>query len=316
VLPKNRADLVFKQPKGHCMIFRRRLRWLALCAAPLLPTTPWAQTAGDDALQRRCWQTTAAERTAVDLRDPVAVSFSNLKNGHAVRSPFWVEFGVRGMGVVPAGNAHEKAGHHHILVNKALPANHREKIPFDDSHRHFGKGQTATVLDLPPGRHTLRLLFADHEHRPHFVFSPEVTVNVVAKRGGPAPRIDERDFAATCAAWYQDAVTTPRTAAKEVYAKNVRDGDQLVSPMRLGLGAAGFGIAPADKAVKDSGHFAVSVVQGGKTVARHAWSDGRTESVLDLPRGEVELQPALLAADGKTLLQGEPLRITVLRSTP
>jgi Domain of unknown function (DUF4399) len=292
----------------------RSMRWAALCAALVNQAPALAQNAADDALQRRCWQTTTAERTAVDLRDPVAVSFSNIKSCYSVRSPFWVEFSVRGMGVVPAGNVHDKAGHHHLLVNKALPNNHREKIPFDDSHRHFGKGQTATTLDLPPGKHTLRLLFADHEHRPHFVFSPEITVNVVAKRGAAAPRIDERDFAAICAAWYQDAMTAPRTAAKEVYAKNVRDGELLVSPMRLSLGAAGFGIAPADKAVKDTGHFAVTVVQGGKPVARHVWSDGRTEAVLDLPRGEVELQPALLAADGKPLLQGEPVRITVLRS--
>ena len=296
------------------MDYRRPALWLALCTAHLIPASASAQAANDEALQRRCWQSTTAERTAVDLRDPVAVSFTNIKHGYAVRSPFWVEFGIRGMGVVPAGNAHEKAGHHHILVNKALPSNHREKIPFDDSHRHFGKGQTATTLDLPPGKHTLRLLFADHDHRPHFVFSPEITVNVVAKRSGPAPRIDERDFAATCASWFQDAMTTPRALAKDVYAKNVRDGDQLVSPMRLSLGAAGFGIAPADKAVKDTGHFAVTVVQSGKTVASHVWSDGRTEGVLDLPRGEVELQLVLLAADGKLLLQGEPVRVTVLRS--
>lgn len=292
------------------------VHWAMLCAAALIPIATRAQAPNDEALQRRCWQTTAAERTAVDLRDPVAVSFSNLKNGYAVRSPFWVEFGIRGMGVVPAGNAHDKAGHHHILIDRALPTNHREKIPFDDSHRHFGKGQTGAAIELPPGKHTLRLLFADHEHRPHFVFSPEITVNVVGKRGGAEPRVDERDFAATCAAWYQDAVTTPRAAAKEVYAKNVREGDQVVSPMRLSLGAAGFGIAPADKAIKDTGHFALTITQGGKPVARHVWSDGRTEAVLDLPRGAVELQPELLAADGKPLLRGEAVRLTVLRSAP
>jgi Domain of unknown function (DUF4399) len=291
------------------------------CLAALVCTgafgqSAWAQTAAtEEALQRRCLQTTAAARTAVDLRDPVAVSFSNLKSGYTVRSPFWVEFGVRGMGVVPAGNAHDKAGHHHILINKALPANHREKIPFDDSHRHFGKGQTGAAIDLPPGKHTLRLLFADHEHRPHFVFSPEITVNVVGKRSDAAPKIDERNFDASCTAWYQDTITAPRTAAKEVYAKNVRDGDQVVSPMRLSLGAAGFGIAPADKAVKDTGHFALTIVQNGKPIARHVWSDGRTEAVLDLPRGEIELRPELLAADGKPLLQGEPVRLTVVRST-
>ncbi len=284
----------------------------AVLAATLVHTTvALAQTGANSALQRRCWQTYTAERTAADLREPVSVSFGNLKNGYTVRSPVWVEFGIRGMGVVPAGTAHDKAGHHHILVNKALPKHPQEKIPFDDSHRHFGKGQTSAALELPPGTHTLRLLFADHEHRPHFVFSPEITVSVAGKRDSTAPRIDERNFDATCASWYQDALTTPRTLPKEVYLKNVRDGEQVSTPLRLSLGAVGYGIAPADKAVKDTGHFALTITQGGKAVARHVWNDGRTESVLDLPRGEVELVPALLGADGKPLLQGELLRLTV-----
>jgi hypothetical protein len=284
----------------------------ALLAATLLHgTAALAQAPADLALQLRCWQTYTAERTAVDLREPVAVSFGNLKSGYVVRSPVWVEFGIRGMGVVPAGTAHDKAGHHHILVNKALPKNHHEKIPFDDSHRHFGKGQTSAPLELPAGKHTLRLLFADHEHRPHFVFSPEITITVTGKREGTAPRIDERNFDATCAAWYQDALTTPRSLPKEVYLKNVRNGEQVNTPLRLSLGAVGYGISPADKGVKDTGHFALTIVQGGKTVARHVWSDGRTESVLDLPRGEVDLLPVLLGADGKPLLQGELLRLNV-----
>lgn len=299
------------------MSYRRPLATLGTCIALIGPLTASAQPANDAALQRRCWQSYTAERTAVDLREPVSVSFGNLKNGYTVRSPVWVEFGIRGMGVVPAGNAHDKAGHHHILVDKALPMNHRDKIPFDDSHRHFGKGQTSAAIDLPPGKHTLRLLFADHEHRPHFVFSPEITINVTRQRDATTPRIDERNFEATCAAWYQDALSTPRTAPKEVYAKNVRDGETVVSPMRLGLGTTGFGISPADKTVKDSGHFALTLSQGGKVVARHVWSDGRTEAVLDLPRGEVELQPSLLASDGKVLLQGEPFRLTVsARASP
>jgi hypothetical protein len=289
-----------------------RLVWIAALAALAPVADCWGQSATEESLQRRCWQRYTAQRTAPDLREPVSVSFGNLKNDYTVRSPFWVEFGVRGMGVVPAGNAHEKAGHHHILVDKTLPTNHREKIPFDDSHRHFGKGQTGTVLDLPPGKHTLRLLFADHEHRPHFVFSPEITVHVSGKRAGPGPRIDERNFEASCASWYQDTITTPRNAPKEVYLKNLRDGEQVQGTLRVGLGAVGFGVAPADKAVKDTGHFALVATQSGKPVARHVWSDGRTEAVIDLPRGEVDLQPQLLAADGKVLLQGEPTRITVL----
>lgn len=30
---------------------------------------------------------------------------------------------------------------------------------------HFGKGQTETTLNLPPGKHTLQLVFADQLHQ-------------------------------------------------------------------------------------------------------------------------------------------------------
>jgi hypothetical protein len=33
--------------------------------------------------------------------------------------------------------------------------------------RHFGGGQTETVLDLPPGHHTLQLILGDANHIPH-----------------------------------------------------------------------------------------------------------------------------------------------------
>ena len=292
------------------------MRVAALLAALVGGAAALAQSTPEEPLQRRCWQSYTNQRTQVDLREPVSVTFSNLKNGYVVRSPFWVEFGIRGMGVVPAGNEREKAGHHHILVDRKLPSNHQAKLPFDDSHRHFGKGQTGTSLDLPEGRHTLRLLFADHEHRPYFVFSPEITVIVSGKRTDIAPRIDPADFDATCALWYQDAVTAPRAVTKEIYAKNVRSGEQVTSPMRLSLGVIGFGVAPADKPIKDTGHFAVTISQGGKIVAQHVWNDGRTESVLDLPRGDVDLETSFLGADGKTLMQGQPLRLTVARVSP
>jgi hypothetical protein len=292
------------------------MRVAALLATLVGAAAAWAQSIPEEPLQRRCWQSYTNQRTQVDLREPVSVTFTNLKSGYVVRSPFWVEFGIRGMGVVPAGNEREKAGHHHILVDKKLPSNHQAKLPFDDLHRHFGKGQTGTSLDLPEGRHTLRLLFADHEHRPYFVFSPEITVIVSGKRTDMGPRIDPADFDATCALWYQDAVTAPRTVTKEIYAKNVRSGEQVTSPMRLSLGVIGFGVAPADKPVKDTGHFAVTISQGGKLVGQYVWNDGRTESVLDLPRGDVDLETSFLGADGKTLMQGQPLKLTVARVLP
>jgi hypothetical protein len=37
-------------------------------------------------------------------------------------------------------------------------------LPATDKIVHFGKGQTETALTLPPGKHTLELVFADYVH--------------------------------------------------------------------------------------------------------------------------------------------------------
>jgi len=266
------------------------------------------------ALERRCWLAHTQQRTAVDLRDPTTVSFVNLANGYALRSPFWVEFGVRGMGVVPAGNKNEKAGHHHLLIDTPLPMNHQAQIPFSDTHKHFGKGQTGTQLDLPDGKHTLRLLFADHEHRPYFVYSREITVHVIGRRSSAPPRIEAANFEESCALWYQDTISAPRPGGKEVYVKNLRDEEPVASPFVMSFGAVGHGIAPATQKVKDTGHFAFTISsRGGGQMQRQVLSDGRTEALIELPRGDYEIDLRLQDAEGNPLLRAAPLRFSVQR---
>ena len=55
-----------------------------------------------------------------------------------------------------------------------------EPIPNNAQHLHFGGGQTETVLDLPPGKHTLQLLLGDANHVPFNppVMSKKITVTV------------------------------------------------------------------------------------------------------------------------------------------
>ena len=284
---------------------------LTLLAVTALPGR--AEALPDDPLQRRCWVEHTAQCTAVDLRTPTAVRFANLRNGDVLRAPFWVEFGVRGMGVIPAGNPHPRAGHHHLLVDTPLPLQYQEKIPFSDTYRHFGKGQTGTALDLPPGKHTLRLLFADHEHRPYFVYSPEITVTVAGKRSEPPLAIDPKDYAPTCEAWYRNEISAPRYAAKEVYVKNLRAGETVDSPFVVSLGVLGLGVAPASAGVKDTGYFALAFRQGGAAVKNVVLSDGRTETVVELPRGSYELELRFVGADGAPLLPGVTLPLTVAR---
>lgn len=87
-------------------------------------------------------------------------------DGDEVASPVVVRFGLRGMGVAPAGVDWPSTGHHHLIVDAPLPPA-GAPIPADDHHRHFGGGQTEVTLELAPGEHTLQLVLGDHVHVPH-----------------------------------------------------------------------------------------------------------------------------------------------------
>lgn len=86
--------------------------------------------------------------------------------GATVTSPVTVRFGLKGMGIAPAGVEKKDTGHHHLLIDTPLPALDKP-IPSDDKHRHFGGGQTEVTVPLAPGKHTLQLLLGDHSHVPH-----------------------------------------------------------------------------------------------------------------------------------------------------
>lgn len=107
------------------------------------------------------------------------VYFITPKDGETVSSPVTVRFGLKGMGVAPAGIAFEGAGHHHLIVDAPTPPL-TVPIPADTNHLHFGKGQTETSVELKPGKHTLQLVVGDQLHVPHdpAVVSKVITVTV------------------------------------------------------------------------------------------------------------------------------------------
>ncbi|MBT7980926.1 MAG: DUF4399 domain-containing protein [Akkermansiaceae bacterium] len=101
------------------------------------------------------------------------------KDGKTVKTKFLVKFGLKKMGIAPAGIKFPNTGHHHLIIDGAkfdinLP------LPMSDTLKHFGAGQTETFLELKPGKHTLKLVFADHLHRVHEppVISEEITITV------------------------------------------------------------------------------------------------------------------------------------------
>lgn len=101
-------------------------------------------------------------------------------DGATVGKDFTVRFGLKGMGVAPAGVTTEKTGHHHLLIDVAELPPMNLPLPNDAQHKHFGGGQTEVSLSLPPGKHTLQLILGDALHIPFDppIVSPKITVTV------------------------------------------------------------------------------------------------------------------------------------------
>ena len=111
------------------------------------------------------------------------VYFIGLKDGAVVKSPFKVKFGIKGFGITPAeskGKERHTGGHHHLLVDVEQLPDLSEPVPRDARHIHFDQGETETMLELSPGKHTLQLLLGDEEHEPQDppLISEKITIKV------------------------------------------------------------------------------------------------------------------------------------------
>lgn len=105
------------------------------------------------------------------------------KTGATVKSPVTVVFGLKGLGVAPAGVKFANTGHFHLLVDTDLPSDLSLPLPMNANILHYGKGQTQVTLDatqLPAGKHTLQLVIADETHVPHSpaLASKKITITV------------------------------------------------------------------------------------------------------------------------------------------
>jgi Domain of unknown function (DUF4399) len=168
------------------------------------------------------------------------VYFIDLKDGANVPAKLKLFFGLRNMGIAPAGSDRENSGHHHLLVDTELPALDKP-IPNDFNHLHFGGGQTEAEITLKPGQHTLQLLMGDKDHIPHTppVMSQRIRVRVegtpeaVALTGGPSAA----------------------AAGAEVYFTDpIKDGAVLPPKFTMYFGLKNMGLAPAGTERENSGH--------------------------------------------------------------
>jgi hypothetical protein len=151
-------------------------RRILVAAALLLATTAQAQSPA--ATSEPAKAPAALPRTAATAG--AELYFIAPADGAVVDKTFTVRFGLKGMGVAPAGVTTDKTGHHHLLIDVTEMPAMDQPLPNDDKHKHFGGGQTETTLTLPPGKHTLQLVLGDALHIPFNppILSPKITVTV------------------------------------------------------------------------------------------------------------------------------------------
>lgn len=201
--------------------------------------------------------------------------FSNLKDGGVYEAPFVARFGLSMRGLVPAGKTVGRAGHHHLLINQALPLDFQKPLPFTEQYLHFGKGQMETLINLPPGSYELRMLLADQKHIPYFVYSKplKLTISKQSKDVTPAsvqgpPRIE---------------LLSPA------------DRETVLAPFRVQFHASGYNVSHAAPQVPETGHFRLTLERAGRKPEVMNFTAGQTESWLNPPAGDYTLRLELVS---------------------
>jgi hypothetical protein len=112
--------------------------------------------------------------------DQASVYFITPQDGATVNEKFTIQFGLRGLGVAPAGVENANTGHHHLLIDMDTLPPMDLPLPKSDQLQHFGGGQTQTTITLPPGKHTLQLILGNYAHIPHNppLMSDKITITV------------------------------------------------------------------------------------------------------------------------------------------
>lgn len=226
-----------------------------------------------------------------------SVYFIDLKNGATISSRTTIHFGLRGMGVAPAGSDKENSGHHHLLIDSELPPLDQE-IPNDFNHLHFGSGQTEAEVELPPGEHTLQLLLGDKKHIPHSppVMSERIRVSVVESGTGSAAHARH-----------------PAAPNAAVYFEYPTDGAYVSRTPIIRFGLANMGIAPAGIEKAFTGHHHLLIDTPLPPLDQPIPNDfnhlhfgaGQTEAQVTLPLGTHTLQ--LLLGDAEHVAHNPPV---------
>ena len=240
-----------------------------------------------------------------------SVYFIDIKDGATIAPKTVIHFGLRGMGVAPAGSDRENSGHHHLLIDTDLPPLD-QPIPNDFNHLHFGAGQTEAEVNLTPGPHTLQLLLGDKNHIPHTppIMSERIRV-IVAETPAPSASASGGRHVSP--------------AGARVYFEYPTEGAYVKPKVRIRFGLVNMGVAPAGVEKANTGHHHLLIDAPLPPLDQPIPNDpnhlhfgaGQTEAEVTLPLGSHTLQ--LLLGDNNHVphdppVMSKPIRVTVTTS--
>jgi hypothetical protein len=219
-----------------------------------------------------------------------AVYFVDPRDGATIPPKSVIHFGLRNMGVAPAGSDRPSSGHHHLLIDTPVPPLN-EPIPNDFNHLHFGAGQTEAEVTLTPGDHILQLLLGDKDHIPHTppVISNPIRVKVVegAKTQGSASAPPKSAYN-----------RKPSPTGAKVYLVYPKNGGVVAPESVVRFGLVGMGVAPAGIDKANTGHHHLLIDTPLPAMDEPIPNDfnhlhfglGQTEAKVKLPLGTHSLQ--------------------------
>ncbi len=227
------------------------------------------------------------------------VYFIDPKDGATISTKTTIHFGLKNMGVAPAGSDRPNSGHHHLLIDTEVPPLNKP-IPNDFNHLHFGGGQTEAEVELTPGEHTLQLLLGDKKHIP---FNPPIMSDRI--------KVTVVDPSVPVAAKAYQRHPSPRGA--RVYFVYPHNGSYVMPTFTVRFGLIGMGVAPAglDKANTGHHHLVVDApLPAADTPIPNDFNHlhfglGQTEAQVTLPVGRHTLQ--LIFADARHVPHDPPI---------
>ena len=202
------------------------------------------------------------------------VFFLEPEEGAQVTSPVRVVMGTEGLIVRRRFEPQKRYGHHHILIDQPdIPA-YGERIPVDDQHLHFHAIEKEAFLDLPPGEHTLTLLFGNAHDQPYEFHGREFQEHALAvKRASAGAGQDLPPLTHTI----NITVTTARNV---LFEEPTNNADVREFPFTIKLKAEGFEGAP--------GHFVIQ--HGPFIVPKPGTVVPEDENHVHLEPGQTEVQ--------------------------